>query len=119
MRTKTIVVPLAAIMAIGAPVAGYAATESPASGPEIEIEDFAFAPKRKVVKPGVLVTWKNRDSVPHNAAATKKVNGKRVFKTKTGRLNAVLTAKAPKTVGTYAYICTVHPQMKGTLVVRK
>jgi plastocyanin len=28
-------------------------------------------------------------------------------------------AKAPKTPGTYAYICTVHPFMKGTLIVKK
>jgi plastocyanin len=113
---RKMLVPVA-VLAIAAP-AGYAATEG-AAGPQITIQGLAFQPKSKVVKPGVLVTWRNRDSVPHDATATKKAAGKPVFRTRTARGPATLTARAPRKTGRYAYICTVHPQMRGTLVVRR
>ena len=117
MRIKA-VVPVAAALSLAVPLAGYAAAERGAATRRIVIEDFAFKPKKKVVTRGSRVTWRNRDSAPHNAVATKKIAGKPAFKTRTGRKGAVLRARAPKKAGRYTYICTVHPQMKGTLVVR-
>ena len=119
MRPKT-VLPVAAV-ALAAPIAGHAALSGAAAsaGPQVQIKNFAFAPKSKTVKPSAMVTWRNADSAPHNATATKKVAGKVAFRTKTGGKNAALKAKAPGKVGSYPYICTIHPQMKGTLVVKK
>jgi plastocyanin len=79
-----------------------------------------FNPKSVTVKRGQVVYFKSTDKAPHNATASKKVKGKPAFAigpssgstgTFSGKVNA-----AP---GTYAYICTIHPFMKGTLVVKK
>jgi len=77
-----------------------------------------FAPKAVTVKPGATVYWKNLDGAPHNAVASKKVGGKPAF-TSGSATTGNFKAKAPSKAGTYAYICTVHPFMKGTLIVKK
>jgi plastocyanin len=87
--------------------------------PEIEMEDFSFRPARLLVRPGTLVVWKNRDRAPHNAVAVMRRNGRPVFRTRTGGFRAELTARAPRSVGSYRYLCTVHPNMRGVLVVRR
>jgi plastocyanin len=107
-----------ATAAIGAGVA-FAAAAGSKSNP-IKAQTSAsngFGPKSVTVKPGVTVYWTNKDHAPHNAVASKKVNGKAAFTSgspKTGNFSA----KAPSKAGTYAYICQVHPFMKGTLVVK-
>ena len=108
---------------LGASVAALAVTTIPpalAKGtePEVEMEDFAFAPARIVVRPGALVVFKNRDRAPHNAVSLKRRDGKRVFRTRTIGFRGEATARAPKARGTYRYLCTIHPNMRGTLVVR-
>jgi plastocyanin len=85
---------------------------------EVDMEDFAFRPARLVVRPGILVTWKNRDRAPHNATSYARRDGRRLFRTRTIRLRGTSTARAPRTRGTYRYFCTVHPNMRGVLVVR-
>jgi plastocyanin len=87
--------------------------------PEIEMEDFAFRPARLTVRPGALVVWKNRDRAPHNAVALARLNGRPVFRTRTAGFRAELTARAPQRIGSYSYICTVHPNMRGVLRVRR
>lgn len=103
---------LAAALAVGGGAA-LATTE-----PEIEMEDFSFRPAQKVVRPGALVIWKNRDRAPHNAASLRKRNGKRLFKTRTIAFRGEASARAPRARGTYRYLCTIHPRMRGNLIVR-
>jgi plastocyanin len=83
------------------------------------MEDFSFRPARMVVRPRQVVIWKNRDRARHNATSVKRVSGKRVFRTATKGFRGEVTARAPSRTGSYAYFCTVHPQMRGTLVVRR
>jgi plastocyanin len=78
---------------------------------EVEIEDFAYSPDPVTIEEGGKVIWKNRDSAPHTATAE---DGS--FDTGTieeGKLKSE-TFKEP---GTYAYICSIHPQMHGTVEV--
>jgi plastocyanin len=78
---------------------------------EVEIEDFAYAPDPVTIEEGGKVTWKNRDAAPHTATAD---DGS--FDTGTieeGKLKSE-TFKEP---GTYAYVCSIHPQMHGTVEV--
>lgn len=102
------------------------AAVAPASGarsttePEIEMEDFSFRPARMVVSPRALVVWKNRDRAPHNAQSLGRVLGERpLFRTRTIRFRGEATARAPRRPGTYRYICTMHPRMRGSLIVRR
>jgi plastocyanin len=103
-----------ALAAVPASIGARATVE-----PEIEMEDFSFRPARKVVARGALVVWKNRDRAPHNASAlARRADGTRFFRTRTVGFRGEVTARAPRRAGTYRYLCTVHPNMRGTLVVR-
>jgi plastocyanin len=99
-----------AVMLLGAPRA-VAAQLAPAAVAEVEIDQFAFVPQRITVKAGTTVTWINEDDAPHTIASSSKL-----FKSKaldTGDKFS-FTFTAP---GTYAYFCSVHPHMTGTVVV--
>jgi plastocyanin len=92
----------------GTPSAG---TPMSASTSAVEIKGFAFNPPMIEVPSGTTVTWTNQDTAPHTATAE---DGS----FDTGRLNqgqsGEVTFDQP---GTYTYICTFHPNMKGTVVV--
>ena len=81
---------------------------------QIVIKDFHFNPETLTVKSGEKVTWINRDEEPHTVVSVEKQ-----FK-KSSALDTdqefTITAGAP---GTYAYYCSVHPKMTGTIVVEK
>ena len=79
----------------------------------IVIENFAFSPADLQVRPGEKVTVVNRDSASHTVTAT----GDKAFDTGTIRAGATATFTAPSTPGSYSYLCTIHPNMKGTLTV--
>jgi plastocyanin len=78
---------------------------------EVEIEDFSYRPDPVKIEEGGKVIWKNRDSVPHTATAA---DGS--FDTGTIEEDKIKseTFKAP---GTYDYVCSIHPQMHGTVEV--
>ncbi|MFC4911044.1 cupredoxin domain-containing protein [Actinomadura gamaensis] len=89
------------------------AAKPPAAGPDaVTISGFAFAPAKLTVKRGTTVTWTNRDEDPHTV--TVPGGG--------GPRSPALVAGASfrftfTKPGTYAYICTIHPFMHGTVVV--
>jgi plastocyanin len=119
MLRRTLIV-LCAAAGLGTTAVALAAQPQVRSQqPEVEMEDFSFRPARITVRPRQVVIWKNRDRVRHNATSVKRTAGKRVFRTATKGFRGEMTARAPGTAGRYAYFCTIHPQMRGTLVVRR
>lgn len=78
----------------------------------VEIKDFAFSPAQLTVKKGTVVTWTNQDGPKHNAFSSTK-GGPQGKLLGTGEKYSF---KAD-TVGTFDYICTPHPFMKGALTV--
>jgi plastocyanin len=78
---------------------------------EVEIEDFAYRPDPVTIEEGGKVIWKNRDSAPHTATAE---DGS--FDTGTIEEDK-LKSESFKEPGTYAYICSIHPDMHGTVEV--
>ncbi|HEY8809123.1 MAG TPA: cupredoxin family copper-binding protein [Solirubrobacterales bacterium] len=78
---------------------------------EVEIEEFAYGPDPVTIEEGGKVTWKNRDSAPHTATA---VDGS--FDTGTIEEDK-LKSETFKEPGTYEYVCSIHPQMHGTVEV--
>ena len=79
----------------------------------LTIQNFAFHPATLTVKSGAVVTVTNADSTAHTVTAT----GAKPFDTGTIAPGRTVTFTAPKTAGSYPYICTIHPFMKGTLTV--
>ncbi len=78
---------------------------------KVEIEDFAYAPDPVTIEEGGKVTWINRDSDPHTATAD---DGS----FDTGTLEeGKLGSESFKEPGAYAYTCTIHPEMEGTVEV--
>ena len=78
----------------------------------VAIQDFAFSPRTVEIRVGDTVRWTNRDSVAHSATAQ---NGS----FDTGLLSDGESGSVRFTAaGTYRYICTPHPDMTGTVMVR-
>lgn len=86
--------------------------ETPLSGTvEVTMKGFAFTPAALVVKKGTVIQITNQDSTGHSLTADDGSFDTGVFssgKTKT------LTMES---VGTFAYHCTPHPSMTGTITV--
>jgi plastocyanin len=76
----------------------------------VEIHDYAFAPKTLTVPVGTAVTWTNHDSDDHVVAGSG-------LKSKSLGKNGSYSYAFTKP-GTFSYVCSLHPQMKGTVVVR-
>jgi len=84
---------------------------SGASQVNVEIADYDFSPRELTVQTGVAITWTNRDSVPHDATD---VAGAWATGTLRQGKSATIVFDWP---GEYEYLCTIHPNMKGTLTV--
>ena len=78
----------------------------------IPIKDFAFGPMLVTVPVGASVTWNNNDGEPHTVVAA---GGE--FRSPALDQGDSFTFKFTK-AGEYAYICSIHPQMKAKVVVR-
>lgn len=77
----------------------------------VKIDNFTFNPAIVKVKPGDTVNFTNQDDIPHTVVATN-----HAFKSKaldTGD-SFSYTFTTP---GEYAYFCSLHPHMKGTIIV--
>ena len=101
------------------PTATAAATReaSPQASPRteactIDIHDLAYHPAQTEIAVGTTVTWTNSDTVPHTATATDRTFDSSILDP--GKSYSHTFEKA----GTFDYSCLVHPQMKGTIVVR-
>jgi plastocyanin len=89
-------------------------TSAAASAPDtIIIKNFMFSPMTLTVSPGAKVTVTNQDSTAHTVTAT----GDKAFDTGDVGPGKTMTFTAPAKAGSYAYICTIHQYMTGTLVV--
>jgi plastocyanin len=78
----------------------------------VVIADMKFSPETLTVKPGDTIVWVNKDFFPHNARAAD-----RTFQSPDLDTNKIWRYVAGKS-GTYSYVCTLHPTMKGMLVVK-
>ena len=96
---------LGGALALGLAGLALAAEES------VTIQGFAFGPASLTIDVGDSVTWTNGDGVGHTATADQGA-----FDTGTiagGASDSITFDQA----GTFAYHCTVHPTMTGTITV--
>jgi plastocyanin len=119
IHTRTIALVAASLIAMGlgklATAEGAepaAAAPTPTATPVlVTIENFAFSPATVDIPVGGSVTWKNLDTASHTATDT---NG--AFDSKNLDQGMSFTFTFTK-AGTYDYVCSYHPYMKGTIVV--
>jgi plastocyanin/predicted lipoprotein with Yx(FWY)xxD motif len=95
------------------PTTAPTSTSAPAAPPQaIKIASFAFSPTSVTVAVGTKVTWTNSDTTGHTVASD------------TGLFNSPNLINGDSfsftftTPGTYAYHCSIHPSMNGTVTVQ-
>jgi plastocyanin len=98
---------VALVIAIAALAPGAAAL---ATSQTVVIQNFSFAPSLTTINVGESITWHNLDAFNHTATSD------------TGAFDTAIPAAGNKTIpfsvaGSYAYHCSIHPTMKGTVVV--
>ncbi len=91
---------------------GSSTTGTSAKTATVAIKNFAYVPTTLTIKTGTKVTWTNNDSAPHTVTS---VTGSVLDSPTlaTGQAFSYTFTKA----GTYNYYCTIHPNMKATVVV--
>ena len=79
----------------------------------IPIINFIFTPKILTINKGDTVVWTNNDSVPHNVVGDDLAS-----------LNSPIFRKNETykytfdEIGNFNYTCTLHPSMKGVIIVK-
>ena len=114
MNRRHKIVHVAVILALAASsifLARIHAEEKPSA---VTIDNFSFTPATITVSAGTTVRWSNRDDIPHTVVSDD--NGA-TFKSKALDTddNFAFTFSKP---GTYSYFCSLHPKMKGQVVVK-
>lgn len=107
--TKAIAVGNAPRKVVVQPTAAGGTAAAPGA---VSIANFAFAPASLVVAPGTTVTWRNDDGAPHAIAFADGAAPSDLL------LPGQNFARTFATAGTFAYSCSVHPYMQGTVTVR-
>jgi plastocyanin len=84
----------------------------------VNMQNFAFTPATITVPKGTTVTWINQDSANHQILndATGTLGQGVLFSSNSLPKGASYSFKFD-TAGTYPYHCSIHPSMKGTVVV--
>ena len=109
---RSLPVPRAAALFVAAALAIFVANADAAGAVHtVTIDGFAFKPSTIAVKEGDTIEWRNTDPVSHSATA-KEAGLDSGEIPANGSYRFVARKK-----GRFAYICTLHPIMKGELVV--
>ncbi len=84
---------------------------TPGQTAEIIIDNLAFSPGEITIAPGTTVTWSNEESVTHTVSS---LSG--AFESGSispgGSFSFTFNEK-----GTFEYRCSIHPTMRGTVIV--
>ena len=95
-----------AVLSVGAP----ASAAEKRSTHTVVIEGVSYQPESLTVKRGETVVWVNKDPFPHTVTAQGAFDSGAIAANRSWRYTA-------RKSGDYNYICTLHPNMKGTLRV--
>jgi plastocyanin len=82
-----------------------------ASGKSVGMKNLRFHPATVTISRGQTVTWKFDDgSTPHNVISNR-------FRSSPTKSSGTYTVRFTR-AGTYSYVCTIHPGMRGKVIVR-
>jgi plastocyanin len=80
----------------------------------VSIQNFSFKPAHITIKRGTKVRWINKDSTTHTVTANKKGSFD------SGRLGPGKSyTHTFKSAGKKRYHCNIHPDMRGSVVVKR
>jgi amicyanin len=79
----------------------------------VDISGFAFSPSTLTIKSGDSVTWTNHDSTSHTVTSD---TGSELSSQQIP--NGETYSHTFNTAGTYSYHCSIHPSMKGKVIVQ-
>jgi plastocyanin len=96
------------------PPATAAPTTSAAGGNTIVIKNFTFDPSSLTVKSGTVVKWTNQDGTTHTIVSD---TGSPVAFSSDSISSGASYSFTFTQPGTYTYHCSIHPSMKGTIIV--
>jgi amicyanin len=78
----------------------------------VSMDHNTFIPSEITVVPGATVTWVNKEAMPHTV-----VDVNKGFRSKTLVKDAQFSFTFT-TAGDYDYLCSIHPNMKGKVIVK-
>ena len=104
---------LAAVGCGGSSKKSSSSTPAAAAPGMVVMQGLRFHPATTTVQVGQKVTWTNDDSTDHNVTAT---GGAKFMSQAFG--HGKTYSFTPRKAGTIKYVCTLHPGMSGTLVVK-
>jgi amicyanin len=78
----------------------------------VTMDHNTFTPAEITVVPGTTVTWTNSEAMPHTV-----VDQNKAFRSKTLVKDASFSFTFT-TAGDYDYLCSIHPFMKGKVIVK-
>jgi plastocyanin len=78
----------------------------------VNMDHNTFIPGEITVAPGTTVTWVNNENMPHTV-----VDLNKAFRSKTLVKDASFSFTFA-TAGDYSYLCSIHPNMKGKVIVK-
>jgi amicyanin len=90
------------------------APQASAATQQVHMSGYAYGPATLTIKVGDTVTWTNHDQAPHDAVTTAGPAQFRSPMLATGQTWS-FTFTTP---GTYSYYCSIHPDMRGQIVVQ-
>jgi len=82
------------------------------ASPVVSIDHNTFIPSEITVAPGTIVTWVNNEAMPHTV-----VDLNKGFQSKTLVKDAKFSFTFT-TAGDYSYLCSIHANMKGEVIVK-
>jgi plastocyanin len=115
LAVMALVATLGGAGACGGGSSGSGSSSTTSAGPAmtatVVAKNLAFTPATVRLQAGGTVTWKLNDSpTPHNVTATDKAYASE-------NLTSGEYTHTYDQPGTYKYTCTIHPGMKGTVIV--
>ena len=78
----------------------------------VSMDHNTFIPGEITVVPGTTVTWVNKEAMPHTV-----VDLNKGFRSKTLAKDASFSFTFA-TAGDFDYLCSIHPNMKGKVIVK-